>query len=166
MKMTKEKEMEKEVNEKVITMAECYTLSTAVGQLISSVPTLKGKIVYALSKNERKLESILKKADDKQKEIIDKYVKIDKEGNYVLTEVSEEDMVKGVQREYIYKKESDKEKAKKEMEKFMGEKVNIDFHKIWKNDFDNIDIPVARNPRVGVLIDLLVSETPDLQMML
>jgi hypothetical protein len=147
-----------------ITMAECYTLLNSISQLASSVPSLKGKIVYALSKNEQKLESVLKKADKKQKEIIDKYVKKDKDGNYELSEVSEEELMKGKQKEYIYKNEADKEKAIDEMNKYMSKKIEIEFHKIWKNDFDNIDAPIARNPGIGVIVDLLVSDVVDLNM--
>ena len=165
--MEKEKEATKDVakKENLISIAECYELNTAIYELSSSCPTMKGKIVFALSKNEGKLESVLKKINKKRKEIIDSYVKIDKNGEYILTEVSEEDAKKGVIPEYIYKTNAGKKQAEKEVKALFNDKIEIEFHKIWMNDFENLDISPARNTRIGLFIKYLVTEIRDLRAM-
>ena len=135
---------------------QCYAIAQCIFDLSSTTEKLKGKIVYALQKNEAKLESVLKKADKERKAIIDKYVKINKDGSYDLTKPSDEEIAKGARPEYIYKKDSDKELALKEISEMMEKEVDIEFHKIWMADFENIDINVSRNPNIALFIDYLV----------
>lgn len=151
--------------DKKITLGECYNLSRSIFDLSASCPTMKGKIVFALTKNEAKLESILKKSDKKQQEIINKYVKIDKKGNYILTEPTEEEVKAGAMPQYIYKKDGDMEKAEKEVNELLSQEVDVEFHKIWMNDFENLDISPARNTRIGLFIKYLVTEIRDLRAM-
>ena len=149
---------------KEINLAKCYSLSRAIYELSSSVPSMKGKIVYALTKNEYKLESILKSGDKDQQDIICKYAKLNKDGTPKITEPSDEEIAKGAQQEYIYAKDSDRDSAEKEMKELMDKTISVDFHKIWMNDFENIDIVPARNTRIGLFIEYLVVEKRDLQM--
>ena len=149
--------------EKKITVNECYILNSAIGNLSSTCPSMKGKVVFALQKNEAKVESVLKKMDKKRQAIVDKFIKLDKEGNPVLTTPSEEEIANGARQEYIYKKESDKEIAAKEVGELMNQEVDIEFHKIWMNDFEKLDIATARNPNIGIFIKYLVSEAYDLR---
>jgi hypothetical protein len=150
--------------EKGITIGECYGLNRAVFQLLSSVPTMKGKIVYALNKNEAKLEVLLKRADEDQKKVLRKYVKVDKDGNFKLTKLKPEEIEAGEQPQYIYKVESDRSKAEEEVTELIGAEANIELHKIWINDFDSLDIVPARNQNIGLIVKYLVSESRDMQL--
>lgn len=167
--MEKEKEATKDVakekKDNLVSIADCYALNQAIYDLSASCPTMKGKIVFSLAKNEGKLESVLKKADKKQTEIINKYVKIDKNGDYVLTKPTDEEIGKGARPEYIYKSKEGKASAEKEIKAYFESEVEVDFHKIWMNDFENLDISPARNTRIGLFIEYLVTEIRDLRAM-
>ena len=73
-------------------------------------------------------------------------------------------MGQGKRPEYIYKNEKDRVKAGKEIQDLMEERVTLDFHKVWMNDFDNLDIVPSRNTNIGLFIKYLVTEVRDLQM--
>ena len=83
-----------EVKGTEITIGELYGVSRSIFDLSASVPSMKGKIVYALTKNEAILEKILTKADKSQAEIIKKYVELNKDGSFKLTEPSKEEIEK------------------------------------------------------------------------
>jgi len=159
----KETKSKDDVCENKITIGEVYGLNGAIVELSASVPTMKGKIVFALAKNEGKIESILKKVNVRREDIMKKYVKLNKDGTYDLTKLTDEQIEKGERPEYIYlDKKNGKIEATKEVQNLMEEEINIDFHKIWKNDFDNLDITPSRVPNIGLLIKYLVSEEYDL----
>jgi len=147
-----------------LTLGEAYGVSRSIFELSASVPSMKGKIVFALTKNESLLEKLLVDTDKRQGEIIKKYVKLNKDGSFELTQPTEEEVEKGARQEYIYKDEKDKIEAAKEVQNLMEEMVTIEFHKIWMNDFENLDIVPSRNTNIGVFIKYLVSEVRDLQM--
>lgn len=143
--------------------AEIGMLGRSIFELTHSCPTMKGKIVFAISKNEGKIQPFMKAQGLKQRDILDKYVKMKGE-EYVLTEPTEDEIKAGAQPEYVYKdKVKGPEAAKKEMDEFMDEEVEVEFHKIWQNDFENLDIIPSRNENIGIFIKLLVSENPDPQ---
>ena len=110
------------------------------------------------------MEKLLVDTDKRQAEIIKKYVKLNKDGSFELTQPTEEEVGKGARQEYIYKDEKDKIEAAKEVQNLMEEMVTIEFHKIWMNDFENLDIVPSRNTNIGVFIKYLVSEVRELQM--
>jgi hypothetical protein len=147
--------------------AEIGLLGRSIFELTHSCPTMKGKIVFALSKNEGKIQPFMKAQGKKQQEILDKYVKTKGKGDkmeYVLTEPTEEEIAKGARPEYVYKSKDGPKKAEDEMNKFMDEEVEIELHKVWQNDFENLDIVPSRNENIGMFIKLLVSENPDPQL--
>lgn len=145
-----------------ITIGEAYGLHEAIYDLNTSCPSIKGRIVFALQKNEGKIESILKRAEKRRKEIVDKYVKIDKKtGEYVLTELTEEEISKGARPQFIYKDENGKVEAEKEIQEVLNEKVEIEFHKIRMADFENLDIVPVRNQKIGLFIKYFVTENED-----
>jgi len=152
------------VKEKGITLGECYGLNRAVFNLLSSVPTMKGKIIHTLSWNENKLESLLKNADKKQTKILKKYVTLNEDGSYKLTELSAEEIAAGAQPKYVYKVESDREKAQEEIQALMDEEVDINLRKFHINDFNNLDIAPARNQSIGLLVKYLITEETDLHL--
>jgi len=144
--------------------SEIAMLGRSIFELTHSCPTMKGKIVFAISKNEGKIQSFMKAQGKKQKEILDKFVKI-KDEQYVVTKPSEEEIAKGVQPEYVYKdKKEGPAKAEYEMNEFMSEEVEAEFHTIWQNDFEQLDIVPSQNENIGVFIKLLVTENVDPQL--
>ena len=158
-------EVVKELNKgQELSLGEAYGVSRAIFELSASVPSMKGKIVFALTKNEAILEKLLVKTDARQSEVMKKFVELNKDGSFKLTEPTEEEIGKGARKEYIYKDEKDKVEAAKEVQNLMEEKVTLDFHKIWMNDFENLDIVPARNTNIGLFIKYLVAEVRDLQM--
>jgi len=147
-----------------ITLGEVYGVSRSIFELSSSVPSMKGKIVYALSKNEAKLERILTKADKDRGEMLKKYVKLDKDGQFKYIKHTQEEIEKGQQPVLDYKSEKDKVKAATEIQNLMEAEVEIDFHKIEMKEFENLDIIPQRNQSIGLFMKYLISETPILRM--
>jgi len=147
-----------------ITLGEVYGVSRSIFELSSSVPSMKGKIVYALSKNEAKLEVILTKADRDRAEMLKKYVKLDKEGQFKYVKHTQEEIEKGQQPMLDYKSEKDKVKAATEIQNLMEAEVDIEFHKINMSEFENLDIIPQRNQSIGLFMKYIVSETPILRM--
>jgi len=154
-------DMPKEIK---INLGEVYGLSRSIFELSSSVPSMKGKIVYALSKNEAILERVLTKADKDRSEMLKKYVKLDKDGNFKYVKHTPEEIEKGQQPVLDYKSANDKNKAAKEIQSLMEAEVDVDFHKIEMKEFENLDIIPQRNTNIGLFMKYLISETPILRM--
>lgn len=150
--------------ENKINLGELYGLSRSVFELSGSVPSMKGKIVYALAKNEAIFERHLSKADKDRGEMLKKYVKLDKDGQFKYVKHTDEEIEKGQQPVLDYKSDEDKEKAAVEITKMMEEKIDVDFHKINMSEFENLDIVPQRNPNIGLFMKYLISETPILRM--
>lgn len=161
--MSKENANVNEVAVGMPTLGEVYGVSRSIFELSGSVPSMKGKIVYALTKNEAILEKILTKADTDRAEMLKKYVKMDKDGQFKYVEFTEEEIEKGQQPVLDYKSDKDKEAAAKEIAKFMEEVVDVEFHKIRMIDFENLDINPARNTNIGLFINYLVTEEENLK---
>ena len=142
---------------------ECYDLNRAIFELSSSTQSMKGKIVYALQKNETKLHKLIMQIDKKRREILDKYVKIDqKTKEYVLEVHTEEEIAAGKQAEYVYSDKNGKENTLKEVNDLMNSEFEVDFHKIYVGDWNNLDISTARNPMIGLLMDKFITEEMNL----
>ena len=159
--------MKKEnVNEVAVglpTLGEVYGISRSIFELGGSVPSMKGKIVYALTKNEAILEKILTKADSDRGEMLKKYVKMNKDGTFKYVKHTEEEIEKGQQPVLDYKSDKDKDKAAQEIAKFMEEVVDVEFHKIRMSDFENLDIVPSRNTNIGMFINYLVTTEDNLK---
>jgi hypothetical protein len=147
-----------------ITLGEVYGLSRSIFELSSSVPSMKGKIVYALSKNEAILERILTKADKDRSEMLKSYVKLDKDGNFQYVKHTPEEIEKGQQPVLDYLSDKDKNEAAKQIQNLMEAGVDVEFHKIEMREFDNLDIIPQRNMSIGLFMKYLISETPILRM--
>lgn len=148
----------------MITLGELYGLSRSVFELSGSVPSMKGKIVYALTKNEKVFEKHLTKADKDRAEMLKKYVKLDKEGNFKYVEHTQEEIEQGQQPVLDYKSDKDKNTAATKIQNLMEAEIEINLHKIDIKEFENLDINPARNTNIGLFIKYLVSETPVLRM--
>ena len=147
---------------KEITLGECYQLNKAIFDLSGSATSMKGKIVYALQKNEDKLASLLKSNDKKREKMLKECVELDKDGNFKLTELTEKQTEAGEYPQYIYKEGADKKALENKIVALMESPAKIELHKIMKYDFDNIDISPARNQNIGLIIDYLIEDGPSL----
>jgi hypothetical protein len=147
-----------------ITLGELYGLSRSVFELSSSVPSMKGKIVYALTKNEAVFEKHLTKADNDRAEMLKKYVKLDKDGRFKYVEFTEKEQGEGQQPVLDYKSDKDKNTAATKIQNLMEAELEINLHKINISEFENLDINPARNTNIGLFIKYLVSETPIIRM--
>jgi hypothetical protein len=147
-----------------ITLGELYGLSRSVFELSSSVPSMKGKIVYALNKNEKIFEKHLTKADNDRAEMLKKYVKLDKNGQFKYVEHTQEEIEKGQQPVLDYKSDKDKNTAATKIQDLMEAVIEINLHKIDLKEFENLDIAPSRNMNISLFIKYLVSETPILRM--
>jgi hypothetical protein len=155
-------EKENEVAVGLPTLGEVYGISRSMMELGKSVPSMKGKIVYALTKNEAILEKVLTKSDSDRAEMLKKYVKLAKDGQFQYVKHTEEEVEKGQQPVLDYKSDKDRDEAAKWIQKAMEEVVDITFHKIRMIDFENLDIVPSRNQNIGLFINYLVAEENDL----
>ena len=147
---------------KTITLGELYGLSRSVFELSGSVPSMKGKIVYAMTKNESVFERLLSKADKDRAEMLKKYVKMDKDGQFKYVEHTPEEIEKGQTPVLDYKSEKDKATAATNIQNLMEEVIEVDFHKIRMSDFENLDIVPQRNTNIGLFINYLVNDDENL----
>jgi len=143
-----------------ITLGEVYGVSRSIFELSGSVPSMKGKIIYALTKNEAILEKILTKADNDRGQMLKNYVKLNKDGSFKYLKQNEDEIAQGHQPVLDYKNEKGKQEAAIKIQNLMEAEVNVDFHKIDMSVFDNLDIAPSRNTNIGLFIKYLVSETP------
>ena len=161
--MSKENVKENEVAVGMPTLGEVYGISRSIFELGGSVPSMKGKIVYALTKNESIPEKILTKADADRGEMLKKYVKMDKDGAFKYVKHTEEEIEQGQQPVLDYKSDKDKEKAAQEIAKLMEAVVDVEFHKIRMSDFENLDIVPQRNTNIALFINYLVTTEDNLK---
>jgi|TARA_R110000787_G_scaffold193517_2_gene305050 hypothetical protein len=152
------------VKGEVITLGELYGLSRSVFELSSSVPSMKGKIVYALTKNEPIFEKYLTNADNERSEMLKNYVKLDKKGKFKYVKHSKEEIEKGQSPVLDYKSNKDKNAAATKIQNHMETVIEINLHKIDIKEFESLDIAPSRNTNIGLFIKYLVSETPIVRM--
>jgi hypothetical protein len=142
-----------------VTNADCNMLAHAIGDLVNSVPKMKIGLLTYFKKLQKKLDIINGLAFKEQTAILKKHVKLDKGGNYVLTEVSQEDMMKGIQQEYIYKDgENGRQKAEAEMKKLMTKVIKTKFEKIHPSALANSEVNPAANQRFSIIMEMLFVE--------
>jgi hypothetical protein len=161
--MSKENANVNEVAVGLPTLGEVYGISRSIFELGGSVPSMKGKIVYALTKNEAILEKILTKADTDRGEMLKEHVKMNDDGTFKYVEHTEEEIEKGQQPVLDYKSDKHKEKAAKKIAELMEAVVDVEFHKIRMIDFENLDINPSRNMNIGMFINYIVTEEDNLK---
>lgn len=145
-----------------ISFIEARRMNDAINVLLMTSKSMKGKIVYALNKNLHKLKPILKSSIKAEEEVLKKYVKTNKKGDYVFQDLTEEELKtapQGVTGKYIYKDEKNgPANAQKEMMESLNRKKEIEFHKFNIDEFNNIEISTAQNPDIHMIIEYLVTE--------
>ena len=138
-------------NEKKGTMADALTLSNAINDLIKSVPTVSGKMAYALTKNGKKMIKFRQEAQKNFDELVLKHVVISEESG-------QPEQVEKPTSKYPFKYKSDDDQQlfeagiKEQEEK---EIVFPEIYKIDKADLEALNIPLMHNPDFGLLVDEL-----------
>lgn len=149
-------------NDKV-TNADTNMLAHAIGDLIGSVPSMKIGVLTYFKNIQKKLDKINKLAFDEQNKILKKHVKLDSNGGWVLTEPTQEEIMNGIQPEYVYKNADGREKAEAEMKKLFGKNISTEFKKINPRLIENLDIVPAKNPKFSVIMEMLFEEEVEME---
>ena len=147
----------KESKDKV-TNADCNILAHAVGDLVNSVPKMKIGLLTYFKKIQKKLDKINGIAYKEQNTILKKHVKLDKGGNFILTEPTQEEMMQGAQPEYIYKKEDGRQEAEAEMKKLMSKVIVTKFEQVHPSALANLEVNPSANQRFSVIMEMLFVE--------
>jgi len=152
-------------NEKEITYEDAMVLNEAIGTLLMTSPTMKGKLVFNLNRVQGKLKSVSSKIQKAEQDILKKHVELDKKGDFVLEDFTEDEMKTGmippgVKGKYKYLKGEEGQKAASDdMTKFLQKKIKVELRPIQQHDFDVLDINTVRNPNIGAVIEHLVQES-------
>jgi len=138
--------------EKTVELA--LTLGQAIVTLLNTTPAINGKVLYALGKNEQKLESYAKKYRVKQNELLKKYAVKDEDGNIQYKD--QKDMAPEGN-PFLFANESDEQAYEKEANDYLKGKVKDfpELHKIEKAHFDSMTINPAQNRTFPTLVDYL-----------
>tara|TARA_R110001606_G_scaffold310783_1_gene457769 strand:- start:2268 stop:2735 length:468 start_codon:yes stop_codon:yes gene_type:complete len=147
-----------------VTNADTNMLAHAIGDLIGSVPSMKIGVLTYFKNTQKKLDKINKLAFDEQTKILKKHVKLDSNGGWVLTEPTQEEIMAGIQPEYVYKNGDDgRQKAEAEMKKLFGKNIVTEFKKINPSMIANLDIVPAKNPKFSVIMEMLFEEEVEME---
>lgn len=146
-----------------VTNADCNMLAHAIGDLINTVPSMKIGVLTYFKNIQKKLDKINKLAFNEQTKILKKHVKLDKSGNWVLTEPTQEEMMTGVQPEYIYKNANGREKAEAELNKLFSKNIVTEFNKINPTMIANLDIVPAKNPKFSIIMEMLFEKEAEME---
>lgn len=136
------------------TVELALTLGQAIVTLLNTTPTINGKVLYALGKNEQKLESYAKKYRLKQNELLKKYAVKDEDGNIQYKD--QKDMVPEGN-PFLFDNESDEQAYEKEANDYLKGKVKDfpELHKVEKIHFDSMTVNPAQNRTFPTLVDYL-----------
>jgi len=146
-----------------VTNADTNMLAHAIGDLIGSVPSMKIGVLTYFKNIQKKLDKINKLAFDEQTKILKKYVKLDGNGGWVLTDPSQEEIMNGIQPEYVYKNADGREKAEAELNKLFSKNIVTEFKKINPAMIANLEIVPAKNPKFSVIMEMLFEEEVEME---
>jgi len=127
-------------------------LGRAIIDLLDSTPTVNGKMLYALGKNEAKFESSAKKYRSYQLELLNKYVEKNEDGSIkVLTEEESG----GNPNRFVFKGEDEEQKYESEMTEYLKAPLEIELHKVDKVLFEGLNINPQKNRSFTIMVDFL-----------
>tara|TARA_Y100000004_G_C8939280_1_gene423471 strand:+ start:1288 stop:1746 length:459 start_codon:yes stop_codon:yes gene_type:complete len=127
-------------------------LGRAIVDLLESTPTVNGKMLYALGKNESKFEKLAKSYRDKQWELLAKYAETNEDGSIKMID---EEEANGSPNRFVFKGEDEEQKYQSEMTKYLSTPVELNLHKIDKALFENLNVNPQRNRSFTILVDYL-----------
>tara|TARA_R100000152_G_C6666079_1_gene103650 strand:+ start:202 stop:660 length:459 start_codon:yes stop_codon:yes gene_type:complete len=127
-------------------------LGRAIVDLLESTPTVSGKMLYSLGKNEAKFEKFAKSYRDKQWELLSKYAETNEDGSVKLID---EEEANGNPNRFIFKSEDEEQKYQSEMTKYLSTPIELELYKIDKTLFENLNVNPQRNRSFTILVDYL-----------
>jgi len=142
-----EVQQEKEVTNEIVLI-----LGRAIIDLLESTPSVNGKMLYALGKNEAKFEKLAENYRKKQWELLTKYAETNEDGTIKM--ISEEDAGENPNR-FVFKGDSEEQKYQSEMTSYLSTPVDLKLHKVNKNLFESLNINPQRNRSFTVLVDYI-----------
>jgi len=146
-----------------VTNADANMLAHAIGDLIGSVPSMKIGVLTYFKNIQKKLDKINKLAFDEQTNILKKHVKLNSNGGWVLTDPSQEEIMNGIQPEYVYKNADGRQKAEAELNKLFSKNIVTEFKRINPSTIANLDIVPAKNPKFSVIMEMLFEEELEME---
>ena len=138
--------------ENQVTNEVVLILGRAIVDLLESTPTVNGKMLYALGKNEAKFEKLAKSYRDKQWELLSKYAETNEDGTIKM--ISEEEAGETPNR-FVFKGEDEEQKYQSDMTNYLSTPVDLELHKVNKTLFENLNVNPQRNRSFTVLVDYL-----------
>ena len=138
--------------ENQVTNEVVLILGRAIVDLLESTPTVNGKMLYALGKNEAKFEKLAKSYRDKQWELLSKYAETNEDGTIKM--ISEEEAGETPNR-FVFKGEDEEQKYQSDMTSYLNTPVDLELHKVNKTLFENLNVNPQRNRSFTVLVDYL-----------
>ena len=127
-------------------------LGRAIVDLLESTPTVNGKMLYALGKNEAKFEKLAKSYRDKQWELLNKYAETNEDGSIKMID---EEEANGSPNRFVFKGEDEEQKYQSDMTKYLSTPVELDLHKVDKTLFESLNVNPQRNRSFIALVDYL-----------
>lgn len=125
----------KKGNETVMSLEDCYLLNNALEELIQAAVSLPLGIACRLFNTKGNVENIVMQYDKKQKDILAKYVKIDKNKNLMTKTGS------GGRQEWDYKSKTGRKTAEKEMDALIKKtQIEVALDEFNFDEIINLDI--------------------------
>ncbi len=138
--------------ENQVTNEVVLILGRAIVDLLESTPSVNGKMLYALGKNEAKFEKLAKSYRDKQWELLGKYAETNEDGTIKM--ISEEEAGETPNR-FVFKGEDEEQKYQSDMTSYLSKPVDLELHKVDKALFESLNVNPQRNRSFTVLVDYL-----------
>lgn len=145
-------EAQKVQQENQVTNEIVLILGRAIVDLLESTPTVNGKMLYALGKNEAKFEKLAENYRKKQWELLGKYAETNEDGTIKM--ITEEE-AEGNPNRFVFKGEDEEQKYQSDMTSYLSSPVELELHKIDKTLFESLNVNPQRNRSFTILVDYL-----------
>jgi translation elongation factor EF-1beta len=147
------------VNENgVITNREAMSLHQAIIDISNSTTNMPGKVIYALTKNQKKLESAIKLIESTRVKVLEAHVEKNDDGSLKMTEPTEEEIGQGMRPLYVYKSEDDEGQARDKFNELLEEEADVELHMLPLSTFEKLVINTQRVNFLDLFVDRIVFE--------
>ena len=138
--------------ENQVTNEVVLILGRAIVDLLESTPSVNGKMLYALGKNEAKVEKLAENDRKKQWELLGKYAETNEDGTIKM--ITEEE-AEGNPNRFVFKGEDEEQKYQSDMTSYLSSPVELELHKVDKTLFESLNVNPQRNRSFTILVDYL-----------
>lgn len=138
--------------ENQVTNEVVLILGRAIVDLLESTPSVNGKMLYALGKNEAKFEKLAENYRKKQWELLGKYAETNEDGTIKM--ITEEE-AEGNPNRFVFKGEDEEQKYQSDMTSYLSSPVELELHKVDKTLFESLNVNPQRNRSFTILVDYL-----------